>query len=40
MLERMQTRTELYDTIGYNEYESLDASLAKSVPPPDRRARK
>jgi methylisocitrate lyase len=40
MLERMQTRTELYDTIGYNEYESLDASLAKSVTPPDRRARK
>lgn len=40
MLERMHTRTELYDTIGYNEYESLDASLAKSVPPPDRRARK
>jgi len=40
MLGRMQTRTELYDTIGYNEYESLDASLAKSVTPPDRRARK
>ena len=40
MLERMQTRTELYDTIGYSEYESLDASLAKSVTPPDRRARK
>lgn len=40
MLERMQTRTELYDTIGYNEYEALDASIAKSVPPPDRRARK
>jgi methylisocitrate lyase len=40
MLDRMQTRTELYDTIGYNEYESLDASIAKSVPPPDRRVRK
>ena len=33
MVERMQTRAELYDTIGYNEYEALDSSIAKSVLP-------
>jgi methylisocitrate lyase len=33
MLERMQTRKELYDTIDYAEYEALDASIAKTVIP-------
>jgi methylisocitrate lyase len=39
MLPRMQTRAELYAHIGYHEYESLDASLVKTVVPmatPDR----
>jgi methylisocitrate lyase len=39
MLDRMQTRSELYETIGYGEYESLDTSLAASVVPPDVRGR-
>jgi methylisocitrate lyase len=39
MLDRMQTRAELYETIGYGEYESLDTSLAASVVPPDVRGR-
>src|SRR4051794_40034782 len=30
MVERMQTRAELYDTIGYHDYEALDASLVKT----------
>jgi methylisocitrate lyase len=33
MLARMQTRKELYETIGYAEYEALDASIVGSVPP-------
>jgi methylisocitrate lyase len=33
MLERMQTRAELYATIGYHEYEELDASIVKTVVP-------
>jgi methylisocitrate lyase len=33
MLERMQTRAQLYETIGYHEYEALDASLVKTVVP-------
>jgi methylisocitrate lyase len=33
MLERMQTRAQLYDTIGYHEYEALDASLVRTVVP-------
>jgi methylisocitrate lyase len=33
MLPRMQTRQELYDTIGYGEYEALDASIVRSVTP-------
>jgi methylisocitrate lyase len=37
MLDRMQTRAELYQTIGYEEYESLDESIARSVAPPDLR---
>lgn len=32
-LDRMQTRQELYDTIGYHEYEALDASIVKTVVP-------
>jgi methylisocitrate lyase len=35
MLDRMQTRAELYETIGYSDYESLDESVAASVIPPD-----
>jgi methylisocitrate lyase len=37
MLERMQTRAELYAAIGYNEYETLDESIALSLVPPDLR---
>ncbi len=33
MLDRMQTRAELYETIGYHEYEALDASLVRTVVP-------
>ncbi len=33
MLSRMQTRKELYATIRYSDYEKLDASIVKSVPP-------
>jgi len=33
MLSRMQTRKELYDTIGYSDYEKLDASIVASIPP-------
>jgi methylisocitrate lyase len=33
MLERMQTRTELYETIGYHEYEALDRSIIRSFVP-------
>jgi len=33
MLERMQTRAELYEAIGLHEYEALDASIVKSVVP-------
>jgi methylisocitrate lyase len=33
MVERMQTRAELYDTIGYSDYEALDSSIAKTVLP-------
>jgi methylisocitrate lyase len=32
-LDRMQTRAELYATIGYHAYEELDASLVKTVIP-------
>ena len=31
----MQTRAQLYETIGYNDYEALDESIAQSVAPPD-----
>ena len=33
MLDEMQTRAELYDLIGLNEFEALDASIVKSVVP-------
>ncbi len=33
MLSRMQTRKELYDVIGYSDYEALDASIIHSIPP-------
>lgn len=33
MLEQMQTRVELYDTIGYHDYEALDASIVKTITP-------
>src|SRR5438477_4097670 len=33
MLDRMQTRKELYEVIGYSDYEMLDASIVRSIPP-------
>jgi methylisocitrate lyase len=36
-LDRMQTRAELYETIGLAAYESLDSSIAATVLPPDLR---
>jgi methylisocitrate lyase len=33
MIDRMQTRSELYETIGYHEYEALDASIVATVVP-------
>jgi methylisocitrate lyase len=33
LVDRMQTRAELYATIGYHEYEALDSSIITSVPP-------
>lgn len=36
-LDRMQTRAELYATIGLAEYEALDSSIAATVVPPDLR---
>lgn len=33
MLGRMQTRAELYDAIGYHDYEALDATIVKTVVP-------
>ncbi len=33
MLDAMQTRTELYETIGYADYEALDASIVRTVVP-------
>ena len=37
MLDRMQTRAELYRTLEYAEYEALDGSIARSLLPPDLR---
>lgn len=33
MLDRMQTRAELYSTIGYHDYEALDSSIVQSLVP-------
>ena len=33
MVERMQTRKELYETIGLHDYEALDASIIKTIIP-------
>ena len=33
LVDRMQTRAELYATIGYHDYEALDGSIAQSVVP-------
>src|SRR5205807_5104654 len=33
MIGKMQTRTELYETIGYHQYEALDASIVSTVVP-------
>jgi methylisocitrate lyase len=33
LLPQMQTRAELYDLIGYHEFEALDQSIAKSIIP-------
>ncbi|SED81248.1 methylisocitrate lyase [Rhizobiales bacterium GAS188] len=33
MIERMQTRAELYATIGYHDYEALDSSIVETVIP-------
>ena len=33
MLADMQTRAELYDTIGYHDYEALDSSIVETVVP-------
>jgi methylisocitrate lyase len=37
VLERMQTRAELYAAIGLADYEALDSSIAATVVPPDLR---
>jgi methylisocitrate lyase len=36
MVERMQSRAELYETIGYTEYEALDSSIVASLIPKTR----
>ena len=33
MMDRMQTRAELYATIGYHDYEALDSSIVQSLIP-------
>jgi len=33
MLDQMQTRAELYELIGYHQYEALDASIVETVVP-------
>jgi len=40
LLDRMQTRAQLYETIGYEDYEALDQSIAHSVVPLDVRGNK
>jgi methylisocitrate lyase len=39
LLDRMQTRAQLYQTIGYDDYETLDQSIAHRVVPPDVRGK-
>jgi methylisocitrate lyase len=34
MVDEMQTRAELYDTIGLNAYEALDQSIVRTIVPP------
>ena len=33
MVDYMQTRAELYDSIGLHDYEALDASIVKTIVP-------
>ena len=33
VLDQMQTRVELYETIGYHDYEALDASIVETIVP-------
>ncbi len=33
MIDRMQTRAQLYETIGYSDYEALDASIVRTIIP-------
>jgi methylisocitrate lyase len=33
VVDQMQTRQELYDTIGYHDYEALDASIVETIVP-------
>ena len=33
MVEQMQTRAELYEAIGYHDYEALDHSIVKTIIP-------
>jgi methylisocitrate lyase len=33
MIDAMQTRSELYETIGYHDYEALDASIVTTIIP-------
>ena len=35
MMHEMQTRTELYQAIGYHDYEALDESIVKTITPED-----
>jgi methylisocitrate lyase len=35
-LDRMQTRRELYELIGYHDYEALDDAIARSILPDER----
>jgi methylisocitrate lyase len=35
MIGEMQTRVELYETIGYHQYEALDASIVETIIPQD-----
>jgi methylisocitrate lyase len=40
MIERMQTRAELYDTIGLHDYEALDHSIVQTIVPREMPQRK